>query len=281
MRVNSKRKKFKKLPQYILSAAVGLFVFVDIIPIIFTVITSFKTKSEYVYNAMRLPDVWTFQNYLKLFENYDVGRLFLNSLLVTAIPLFCCILFGAMAAFSIGKFQFKGRTLAKNAIFPLMSIPAVVLLFPLYRLFAKIGLTNHHASLMIIYVGYILPFILNMLSSFMDSVHNSFIEAAMIDGCGYFQAFTRVVLPLLAPALSATTIVGAMWLWNEMLLATVFVQKESLRTLTVGLTNMQGLFTLDVPLLMAGATITTAPVILIFVIGQKWLIKGLTAGGVK
>ena len=177
MRVNSKRKKFKKLPQYILSAAVGLFVFVDIIPIIFTVITSFKTKSEYVYNAMRLPDVWTFQNYLKLFENYDVGRLFLNSLLVTAIPLFCCILFGAMAAFSIGKFQFKGRTLAKNAIFPLMSIPAVVLLFPLYRLFAKIGLTNHHASLMIIYIGYILPFILNMLSSFMDSVHNSFIEA--------------------------------------------------------------------------------------------------------
>ena len=162
-----------------------------------------------------------------------------------------------------------------------MSIPAVVLLFPLYRLFAKIGLTNHHASLMIIYIGYILPFILNMLSSFMDSVHNSFIEAAMIDGCGYFQAFTRVVLPLLAPALSATTIVGAMWLWNEMLLATVFVQKESLRTLTVGLTNMQGLFTLDVPLLMAGATITTAPVILIFVIGQKWLIKGLTAGGVK
>lgn len=280
MRIDS-RKKAKKIPRYILSFAVGLFVVVDILPIIFTVITSFKTKGEYVYNTMYLPHAWTLQNYVKLFENYDVGKLFLNSLLVTAVPLFFCILFGAMAAFSIGKFRFRGRTLAQNAIFPLMSIPAVVLLFPLYRFFAKIGLTNHHASLMIIYIGYILPFILNMLSSFMDSVHNSFIEAAMIDGCGYFQAFTRVVLPLLAPALSATTIVGAMWLWNEMLLATVFVQKESLRTLTVGLTNMQGLFTLDVPLLMAGATITTVPVILIFVIGQKWLIKGLTAGGVK
>lgn len=277
----SKKRTYKHWWKYLLSALIAFFVVIDVIPIVFTIITSFKTKSEYVYNAMSLPRAWTLENYVKLFENYNVGRLFLNSLLVTAIPLFFCIVFGAMAAFSIGKFRFKGRTLAKNAIFPLMSIPAVVLLFPLYRLFAKIGLTNHHASLMIIYIGYILPFILNMLTSFMDSVHNSFIEAAMIDGCSYFQAFLRVVLPLLAPALSATTIVGAMWLWNEMLLATVFVQKESLRTLTVGLTNMQGLFTLDVPLLMAGATITTVPVILIFVIGQKWLIKGLTAGGVK
>lgn len=117
MRVNSKRKKFKKLPQYILSAAVGLFVFVDIIPIIFTVITSFKTKSEYVYNAMRLPDVWTFQNYVKLFENYDVGRLFLNSLLVTAIPLFCCILFGAMAAFPLENFNLKDAHWQKMRFF--------------------------------------------------------------------------------------------------------------------------------------------------------------------
>lgn len=281
MNTHSKKKNLKHLWKYLLSAAVFLYVLIDIIPIFFTFITSFKSKSEYVYNVLKLPQIWTLDNYIKLFENYNVGKLFLNSLIVTAIPLFFCIMFGAMAAFSIGKFNFRGRALAKNAIFPLMSIPAVILLFPLYRLFAKLGLTNHHISLIIIYIGYILPFILNMLASFMDSVHNSFIEAAMIDGCSYFQAFTKIVLPLLAPALSATTIVGAMWLWNEMLLATVFVQKEGLRTLNVGLTNMQGLFNLDVPLLMAGATITTVPVILIFVIGQKWLIKGLTAGGVK
>ncbi len=267
--------------KYLLSILVALFVLIDIIPIFFTVMTSFKTKEEYVFNVFDLPQIWTLKNYVKLFENYNVARLFLNSFIVTAIPVFFCILFGAMAAFAIGKFHFRGAGLAKSAIFPLMSIPAVVLLFPLYRLFAAMKLTNHHVSLMLIYVGYILPFILNMLLSFMDSVHNSFLEAAMIDGCSYFQVFSKIVMPLLTPALSATTIVGAMWLWNEMLLATVFLQKESLRTLTVGLTNMQGLFTLDVPMLMAGATITTVPMILIFVIGQKWLIKGLTAGGVK
>ena len=103
----------------------------------------------------------------------------------------------------------------------------------------------------------------------------------MIDGCGFWQMFHRIILPLLTPALSATTIVGAMWLWNEMLIAFIFLQDEAKRTLVVSLTSMQGLFQLDVPLLMAGATITTVPVILIFVLGQKWFIKGLTAGGIK
>jgi len=102
-----------------------------------------------------------------------------------------------------------------------------------------------------------------------------------MDGCGFFRLFHKIILPLLAPALSATTIVGAMWLWNEMLIAFIFLQDEAKRTLVVGLTSMQGLFQLNVPLLMAGAAITTVPVILIFILGQKWFIKGLTAGGIK
>lgn len=279
MRTGYKRRR--NIIKWLLSAGVALFVFVDLIPIFFTVITSFKSRDEYVYNVFSLPKNWSLVNYVNLFEAYDVPGMFLSSLTVTVIPIFFIVYFGAMAAFAIGKFEFKGRRIFANMIFPLMSIPSVVMLFPLFRLFSKLNMTNKFISVIIIYIGLILPFILNMLTSFMSSISSSYLEAAMIDGCGFWQMFHRIILPLLAPALSATTIVGAMWLWNEMLIAFIFLQDETKRTLVVGLTSMQGLFQLDVPLLMAGATITTVPVILIFVFGQKWFIRGLTAGGVK
>lgn len=270
-----------RIVKWILSLAVGIFVFIDLIPIFFTLLTSFKTKEEYVYNIFSLPSNWSFDNYIQLFQAYDVPRLFMNSLLVTVIPIIFCVYFGALSAFAIGKFQFKGRKIFANMIFPLMSIPSVVMLFPLFRFFAKLNMTNHFPAVIIIYIGLILPFILNMLTSFMSSISSSYLEAAMMDGCGFFRLFHKIILPLLAPALSATTIVGAMWLWNEMLIAFIFLQDEAKRTLVVGLTSMQGLFQLNVPLLMAGAAITTVPVILIFILGQKWFIKGLTAGGIK
>ena len=279
MRTGYKRRK--KIIKSLLSVGVGIFVFIDLIPIFFTIITSFKSRDEYVYNVFSLPQSWTFENYTNLFEAYDVPRMFLSSCIVTIIPIIFIVYFGAMAAFAIGKFDFKGRKIFANMIFPLMSIPSVVMLFPLFRLFSKLHMTNQFISVIIIYIGLILPFILNMLTSFMSSISSSYMEAAMIDGCGFWQMFHRIILPLLTPALSATTIVGAMWLWNEMLIAFIFLQDEAKRTLVVSLTSMQGLFQLDVPLLMAGATVTTVPVILIFVLGQKWFIKGLTAGGIK
>ena len=270
-----------RMIKWLLSLAVGIFILIDLIPIFFTLITSFKTKEEYVYNIFSLPSHWSFDNYSQLFQAYDIPRLFMNSLLVTVIPIIFCVYFGALAAFAIGKFQFKGRKIFANMIFPLMSIPSVVMLFPLFRIFAKLNMTNRFPSVIIIYIGLILPFILNMLTSFMSSISSSYLEAAMMDGCGFFRLFHKIILPLLAPALSATTIVGAMWLWNEMLIEFIFLQDEAKRTLVVGLTSMQGLFQLNVPLLMAGAAITTVPVILIFILGQKWFIKGLTAGGIK
>ncbi len=279
MRTGYKRRQ--RMVKWLLSAGVAAFIFVDLIPIFFTVITSFKSRDEYVYNVFSIPERWSLENYANLFEAYDVPQMFLSSLTVTIIPIFFIVYFGAMAAFAIGKFEFKGRRIFANMIFPLMSIPSVVMLFPLFRLFSKLNMTNKFGSVIVIYIGLILPFILNMLTSFMSSISSSYLEAAMIDGCGFWQMFHRIILPLLAPALSATTIVGAMWLWNEMLIAFIFLQDEAKRTLVVGLTSMQGLFQLDVPLLMAGATITTVPVILIFVFGQKWFIRGLTAGGVK
>lgn len=279
MRTGYKRRQ--RMVKWLLSAGVAVFIFVDLIPIFFTVITSFKSRDEYVYNVFSIPERWSLENYANLFEAYDVPQMFLSSLTVTVIPIFFIVYFGAMAAFAIGKFEFKGRRIFANMIFPLMSIPSVVMLFPLFRLFSKLNMTNKFGSVIVIYIGLILPFILNMLTSFMSSISSSYLEAAMIDGCGFWQMFHRIILPLLAPALSATTIVGAMWLWNEMLIAFIFLQDEAKRTLVVGLTSMQGLFQLDVPLLMAGATITTVPVILIFVFGQKWFIRGLTAGGVK
>lgn len=207
--------------------------------------------------------------------------MFVNSMILTVASVLICGYLGTMAAFAVGKFEFKGRKLISLLILPLMSIPSVVLLIPLFVLFSKLGLTNSFLPTILIYVGLILPFTINILSSFMTSISNSLLEAAMIDGCGFFKMFNSIVLPLIVPGFSAASIVNGMWIWNELLIAFVFLQDESKRTLIIGLTSLQGLFNLDVPLLMAGAAITSLPIILLYLLSQKWFIRGLTTGGEK
>ena len=269
------------LASWLLSAGVAVFIAIQLVPIYFVLANSFKSKEEYLDSVYRLPGQLHLENYAKLLQEYDFPRMFANSLLLTVVSVVLCGYLGALAAFAAGKFQFRGRALVSVLILPLMSVPSVVLLIPLFVLFSRLGMTNSFLPTILIYVGLILPFTVNMLSSFMTAVPNSLLEAVMIDGGGFFKMFNRVVLPLIAPGLSAASIVNGMWIWNELLIAFVFLQDESKRTLIIGLTSLQGLFNLDVPLLMAGAALTSVPVIALYLLSQKWFIRGLTAGGEK
>lgn len=283
MKQSEKRSAGKKHPagSYFLSAAVAAVIAIQLIPVYFVLTNSLKEKDDYLKSVYNLPHTLHFDNYLKLLNEYNFPQMFINSLFLTVVSVAVCAYLGSMAAFAVGKFQFKGRALVSALIMPLMSVPAVVLLIPLFVLFSKLNLTNSFLPTILIYVGLILPFTVNILSSFMSSIPNSLLEAAMIDGSGFLKIFHRIVLPLIAPGLSAASIVNGMWIWNELLIAFVFLQDESKRTLIIGLTSLQGLFNLDVPLLMAGAAVTSFPVIILYLLSQKWFIRGLTVGGEK
>ncbi len=266
---------------WMLSLLVLLFIIIDLTPLYFILVNSLKAKPDYLQSAYRIPETLYFDNYIKLLKEYNFPQMFKNSIILTLVSIFICGYLGTMAAFAVGKFNFKGRSAISVLIIPLMSIPGIVLLIPLFVLFSKMGMTNTFFTVIFIYIGLLLPFTINMMSGFMSSVPNGLLEAAMIDGCGFLKMFHKIVVPLVAPGFSAASIVNAMWIWNELLIVFIFMQNEAKRTLIVGLTSLQGLYNLDVPLLMAGAAVTSLPIIFLYILSQRWFIRGLVAGGEK
>jgi ABC-type glycerol-3-phosphate transport system permease component len=133
----------------------------------------------------------------------------------------------------------------------------------------------------LIYIGIMLPFTIYLLRNFFVSFPTSLIDAALVDGCTYFRAVLRIVLPLSAPALATVVVINAVFAWNELLIALVFLQDEELRTLMIGVSLFRSRLTLDVPALMAGLTIATIPIVVLYLAGQRYLIEGLLSGAVK
>jgi ABC-type glycerol-3-phosphate transport system permease component len=164
---------------------------------------------------------------------------------------------------------------------PLMAIPPIVMLIPLFQTTSVFHLLNTRLSVIVIYTGIMVPFTTYMLRNFFISIPSSMTEAAIMDGAGHFQTFTAVILPLSVPALITACVVNVVWVWNELLIALVFLQSESLRTLIVGITVFKNRFTLNVPVIMAGLTIVTVPMIAFYVFGQRYLVRGLLAGAIK
>ena len=276
-----RHKTGHSLSAWLVSLFVLVFIIIQLVPLFFVASNSMKTKDAYLESVYALPDDPYWGNYEKLLTEYNFPQMFKNSIFLTLVSVLVTGYLGAMAAFAVSKFSFKGRGLINILILPLMSIPGVILLIPLFVLFSAFKMTNSLWVVVIIYIGLLLPFTMNILSSFMNSVPSSLLEASMLDGCGFLRMFNKIVFPLVIPGFSAASIVNAMWIWNELLIVFVFTQDEAKRTLILGLTSLQGLYNLDVPLLMAGAAITSAPMILLFVLSQKWFIRGLIAGGEK
>ena len=160
-----------------------------------------------------------------------------------------------------------------------MVIPPIVMVIPMFVLFRRLHLVNNLGGPLIIYAGLMLPFTIYLLRNFFITIPKEIQDAAMIDGCTDFQVLTKIYLPLSKPAIVTSIIVNAVWVWNELLIALVFLQSEELRTLIVGITtSLQKRFTLDVPALMAGLAVATIPMILLYIIGQNALVRGLVAG---
>ena len=254
---------------------------VDIFPMYYMISSSFKTRTEYLSNIIGFPKTFILDNYKKVLFDFNFPLMFFNSLLLTGVSVFIGIYLSALAAFAFGKMKFRGRNFLFNLIIPLMSIPAIVMFLPLFLMMKRVNLIDQYPAPIIIYVGLIIPFSVFMITSFMDSIPNELLEAARIDGCSNIGIFHRIVLPLLSPALSTAAIVNGMWIWNELLIAFIFLQSEGKKTLVVKLTTLQGLYDMNIPLVMAGATIVSIPIIIAYIISQRWFIRGLIQGSIK
>ncbi len=248
-------------------------------PLFFIFNNALKTRDEYLGNQMALPAHVTFENFLNVIQYPHLLNWFGNSLILTFVSVGLCTLIAILAANAFANMQFPGRDLLFNLITPLMVIPPIVMIIPMFVLYQKVGLINKLSGPIIIYTGLMLPFTIYLLRNFFITIPKEIQEAALMDGCSSFQLLTLINLPLSRPALVTSVIVNAVWVWNELLIALVFLQTDELHTLIVGIAaSLQKRFNLDVPSLMAGLAVTTIPMILLYVFGQRALVRGLVAG---
>jgi len=259
----------------------GLMLLVCVIslyPIWFVIQTALKTHQDYTLNPTGLPTHPTLQNITNVLFHLPIPRWALNSALVTLGSVAISAIFALLAGYAIVFGSVRGRELLLRVNIGLMVVPPVTLLVPMFVLMVNLGLINTLPSVIIFYSGLMVPFSVFFFVNFFRQIPGELIEAATVDGARHFTILRRVVLPLSFAAVFTLMIVNAIWAWTELLIALVFLQDEGKLTLMAGLAQFQGRYTINEPLVLAATLMAIVPVVLIYLGGQRFFIRGLTAG---
>ena len=262
-------------------ALLVLFSFLCLFPLYYLVVTAFKGKPEYVRNLFGIPLEPILSNFTTVFRGGRFLRWFANSIILTAGSVLAALAIALAAAWAFAKMQFRGREAIFGLLLILMIIPPVVMVIPLFKIMIALRVLNTYHSVILIYTGLTLPFSIYLLASFFRTVPGAIIDSARIDGCKDLRILVSIAVPLSAPAIITIVLVNALWVWNELLVAVIFLQKDELKPLMVGLTVFKSRYNLDIPVTMAGLTLATIPMLALYFAGQKYFIKGLVAGAVK
>ena len=250
-------------------------------PLLFMLMTALKTDEQYLNDTLGLPWPLSFGNFEEALHGGDFFIWLKNSAIMTFGAVIVSTLAAGLCAFAIAQMRFRGQNLLLSVNIALLIVPPVVLLIPLFAQYADLGLISTYRGVIIIYAGLTAPFSVYLLTSFFRTIPDELIESAMADGASHFRVLWQIIAPLSAPALVTLIVVNSLWVWNELLIALVFLPEDRLKTLMVGVTVFQGRYSLDVPVLMAGMLLASVPMLALYLIGQRFIIRGLTAGALK
>jgi multiple sugar transport system permease protein len=257
------------------------------LPMIWMLLTSIKSG----FAAMQLPPQWwpnepTLASYQKLLDptnsvGQDFLRFFWNSLFVSTTTTILAVIVAVPAAYAFSRFDFPGRKFLFFAVLLRNMFPAVIFLVPLFILMRLLGLVNTHGSLIITYLTFGLPLAIWLLKGFYDNIPYQLEQAARIDGATRFQAFLLIVMPLSVPGIIATAIYSFIGAWNEYIFAYTFLNRNDQLTLPVGIQRFFSENTTDFPGLMAASFMMSLPVVVLFLLLQRYFVRALTEGAVK
>lgn len=255
----------------------------ELIPFYWVIITAFKNNTQIVaFQSVFWPEPWSWEQFQTLL---GPRRSFLlwyrNTVIVAVVSTVISVTVAALGAYGLTRLRWRGSNFFASTVLVAYLMPPVLMFIPIYQIFSALGLTNNLYGLMVAYPTFALPFATWLLMGYYASIPREMEEAALIDGCNYYQAFWRVVLPLAAPALMAAALFSVTLAWKEFIFAFVFISKERLYTLSVGLAQMIIGDVLPWGELMAAALLMAIPVIAIYVMGNRFMVAGLTAGAVK
>lgn len=255
--------------------------FVALSPTVFMILTSLKSQQEYTFNKTGLPQTIVLDHfYSVLFESDFIGWM-INSIILALGSVALSTAVSCLGAYAIARMRFRGRNLLFSMSTSLMAIPPVVMIVPLFVLYTQLSLISTYEGAILIYAGLITPFSVYLLVTFFRTLPKELFEAARMDGAGDLLILLRIVIPLSAPALLTLVVVNALYVWNDLLIAIIFLQDDAKRTLMAGISVFQGRYNDQIPLTMAGMVFASAPMIILYLAFQKHYIRGLMAGAVK
>ncbi len=262
-------------------AYIIFFVIMTFVPIIWLIISSFKTNLEFETQPFALPAVWQFQNYAKALDMAGLPRLFLNSAIVSTCAMALNLVVSAMGAFAISREKFRFNETLLNVILAGVLVPIIALMVPYFKIVSGFGLYDTLLGLVITYAAMNIPVSLFLVHGFMGSIPVELEEAAVIDGCSFAQRFTKVVFPLTKPGLVTAGTLVFIYCWNEFTYAMLLTSSEASRTLQLGIRFFRSQFVIDYTSMLAAIVITMIPTIFVYIFLHDRIISGMTAGAVK
>jgi raffinose/stachyose/melibiose transport system permease protein len=246
-------------------------------PLLWMVLGGFKSNAEVFNSPWGLPGALRWENYAHAWQ-LGVFRYFSNSVIVTAGSIVTTTLVSAWAAYGLTRLRIPlGNAVVLLVLGGLMLAPTVALI-PLFRLLQSIGIYDTYWALLVLYTAFRIPFTTFLIRAYMIELPSEVDEAATIDGASRAQTFWRITLPMCRPILVSAALLQALFAWNEFVFALVFISDESLKTLPVGLVSMQSRLLTDWPVVFAGLTMAALPMVVLFLIGQRQFLRGLTEG---
>jgi raffinose/stachyose/melibiose transport system permease protein len=252
-----------------------------LVPTLYMVVTALKSDEEYAIDKLSFPKAPVLENFRSVLVDSPFLHWMLNSAVLVAGSVILSTAISVLGAYAIATMRFRGRGTLLAVSTSLMAVPPVVMIVPLFVLYTRLGMVSTYSGAIVIYAGLITPFSVYLLTTFFRTVPRELYEAAHIDGAGQFTILMKLVLPLSLPALVTLVVVNSLYVWNDLLIAIIFLQDDAKRTLMAGISVFSGRYNNQVPLTMAGMVIASAPMFILYVLFQKQFIRGLMSGAIK
>ena len=272
------RSPLQALPLHAICVIVGLSI---VVPVLFGVLGGFKDNGQLVTNAFGLPSPWVPENYSEILGSLAFWRPLGNSLLIAVATTLLVVLASAMAAFVFARFAFRGRELLFTLFTIGLMFPFAVAILPLYILLRELGLLDNPLGVILPQAAFGLPVTITILRGFFRTIPADVEEAALLDGCSPFGFFWHILLPMARPALATVSVLAVVASWNNFLLPLVVFNDSTWWTLPLGVTQFQGQYAADIARILAYVVLAMVPALALYVLAERQLIGGLTAGASK
>lgn len=271
----------QKLGLWALAIPMMLLAIATIYPMVYAVNISLKSRREYVLDRLGATTEVMLSNYVDAWVQADMGRYYLNSIIVTVASVAIILVLASMAGYALSHLTFRGRRTAFLVILGTMMIPFQVIMVPVIKVLSDMGMLDSYPGLIMAYVSQFLPFTVFFMTAYYSGIPKEITEAARVDGNGLWGVWARIMLPVGRPALLSMGILNALFCWNDILIALLIMQSPANRTVMVGVSALRGQYPDNVPTYLAGVLLVVLPLLVVYFIFQRQITAGVTAGATK